>query len=328
MKQLFLSLIAAACLLIFSNDVLAQSGFYVQPGVSYKLGATNDILGLSATRVINSDGNWDPTNGVSSNLYGSYGGGVGLGLEVGYFFNKNFGASLGLNYVLGKEVLVEEFRGINTNDFSVAKNRRLAVSPGVTVDAGLDKVSPYARFGLLIPVAGSTKGTRTSDNCVTLLGSEFLCSIVPEAQDFESFEATSVAKGQFSLGFTTAIGARYKISDMISIFGELSYDGLRIRRNTYEVTGATINKTTGVSEDVIPILSAGGAYQYTEYVDELDLAAEANIIAVAEEEAMATGNPSTYGTKANPAHETAIDANFSTFNIGLGVRFTFGAGYE
>ncbi len=317
MKQLFLSLIVAACFLVLSNDTLAQSGFYVQPGVSYKLAAVNDVLGISTTRVINTDGLWEPTAGVSSNIYGSYGGGVGLGLEVGYFFNKHIGASLGLQYVLGKETKVEEFVGTNTNDFSVAKNKRFTVSPGVTVDAGLDKISPYARFGLLIPVAGSTKGTRSSNQCVTLLGSEFLCTIVPEAQDFQSFEATSIAKGQFSLGFTTALGARYKISDMISIFGELSYDGLRIRRNTYEVTDAVIVKTTGESENVLPILSAGGAYQYTEYVDDLDLISEAILQQDAD-----------YGTKANPAHETAIDANFSTFGIGLGVRFTFGAGYE
>lgn len=298
MKNLLLS-----TLFIFGTTlILTAQGFYVQPGISYLSPATNDVVGVKADNALNSE---QIVDGV---ILGSYGSGFGLDLGLGYMFSRNFGFDLGISYVLGKETLIEEFADGDSFYRSYATNKRLTISPAFIIDAGSETLSPFARFGLLVPVAGQTNGLGTSNE--PALVSSIIPALYPTAT---GFEAESIAKGQFSLGFTGAVGLRYQLNEMISISGSIGYTGLRINRDTYEVSRAELDLPEG-KEDVLALLSLGGAYPYTQYYDEVDAQELATYI---------TDSGDNYGTKESPAWAVTEGASFSTFNISLGARFSF-----
>jgi len=334
MKNLLLTTLFIFCALF----VQAQ-GFYVQPGISYLSPATNEVLGPKVDNVLTSGSE------VSSSLVGSYGSGIGLDLNLGYMFSRNFGIDMGIEYVLGNETLIEEFTDGDSFDQSYATNKRLTLSPAFVVDAGSETLSPFIRFGILIPVAGQTEGFRASNNPSMISSSIPL--LFPNA---ESFRAESIAKGQFSLGLNAAFGLRYQLNEMISILGSVGYTGLRIARQSYEVPSATLTMTDESTLDILALLSLqndGGpddVFAYEEYVDEISVTQLAEIqaqgladysgsvpdeimsaIELAEFFGIGNGDNvyTTYGTKDNPGLKLRQDVSFSTLNISLGVRFSF-----
>jgi len=300
MKNLLLTTLFTICVLF----VDAQ-GFYVQPGISYLSSATSEVLGPKVDNALT------PGSEIVGTLSGSYGGGLGLDLGLGYMLSRNFGLDLGVSYVLGSQVLTEE--GTQGSDFdrSYATNRRLTLSPAFVVDAGSETLSPFARFGILLPVAGQTDGLRESDNGRLVIGNVIDLLYL---DGVDKFEAESIAKGKPTLGFTASFGLRYQLNEKISILGSIGYTGLRIHRNTYEVTRAEITLPDGTVENVIPLLAVGNSYQYTEYFEEIDTEALTAHMAAADEN---------YGTKEFPAWETDQGVSFSTFNVSLGARFSF-----
>ncbi len=300
MRNLLLTALFTLC------AIFAQAqGFYLQPGVTYLSSATNEVLGPKIGNALT------PGSEVLGTLSGSYGGGIGLDLGIGYMFSRNFGLDLGVSYTLGSEVLVEEATEGSDFDRSYATNRRLTLSPAFVVDAGSETLSPFARFGILVPVAGQTDGLRESNNGTLVVG-DLINFLYPDGVD--KFEAESIAKGKPTLGFTAAFGLRYQLNEKISVLGSIGYTGLRIHRNSYEVTRADVTLPDGSSESVLSILSLGGAYPYTEYFEEIDTQAFT---------AHQTAAGDNYGTKDFPAWETDQGVSFSTFNVGVGVRFSF-----
>mgnify|MGYP000152860963 CR=1 FL=1 len=292
-------------LFICSAALVQAQGFYVQPGISYLSPATSEVLGLKIENSLT------PGSEVNGTISGSYGSGLGLDLSLGYMLGRNFGLDLGLSYVIGSKTLTEEATQGSGFDSSYATNRRLTVSPALVIDAGSETLSPFARFGLLVPVAGQTDGLRESNNAVLVVGS-VVDLLYPDGVD--KFEAESIAKGKFSLGFTASFGLRYQVNEKVSVLGSVGYTGLRIHRNTYEVTRADVTLSDGTIESVLPILSLGGAYGYTEYFEEVDAQElAAHQVAAGEN----------YGSKEFPAWETDQGVNFSTFNLSLGARFSF-----
>lgn len=281
---------------------LMAQGFYVQPGISLLVPATSEVLGPKNGNVLT------PGSEVNGVVSGSYGSGLGLNLNLGYMLSRNFGLDLGVSYVLGSKTLVEEFTDGDSYDRSYATNKRVTVSPAFIVDAGSETLSPFARFGILIPVAGGTKGLRESNNPVMV--SQFIPLLFPTATDFE---AESLAKGQFTVGFTADFGLRYQVNEKMSVSGAIGYTGLRIHRNSYEVTRAELDLPEGKT-DVITLLTQGGAYVYTEYFDEVDAQALATHVAAAGDN---------YGSEEYPAWEVAQGVGFNTFNTSLGLRFSF-----
>ncbi len=340
--------LAMLALFVFGAAISTNAqGLYIQPGVTYLAPTTNEVLGPKI------DNSLTPGSEISSSLVGSYGSGVGLDLTVGYMLSRNFGFEIGGSYVMGQQTLIEEFTDGSSYDRSYATNQRLTLSPAFVVDAGNETLSPFARFGLLIPVAGQTDGLRESNNPA------MVSSAIPTLfSDANGFEAESIAKGQFSLGYNAAIGLRYQLNEMISIFGSVGYTGLRIARKSYEVPSATLFFEDGTELDILPLLalgnngSASDVYAYEEYVDEISAADLAAILeqGINEYNANPTDYPdvidnavflanafglgdsdnvyTTYGSKDLPALKTRQDVSFSTINISIGARFMFGGNGE
>ncbi|MGB1204579.1 MAG: outer membrane beta-barrel protein [Chitinophagales bacterium] len=312
MKKLNYFFAAAAMLFMGVSSASAQ-GLYVKPSVGFGMAATSEIVGQEIT-------NFGEENQVTANNYNTFGGGLNGRLGIGYMFNKHVGLELGFMYVLGSTVTTDNISVGDSYDDSEAKAKRYSALPSLVVDAGLEKISPYARFGLTIPLGGGTDGLRESND--PALVSSVIPLLYPEAA---SFKAVSLANGQFGIGFNSAFGVNYNISDKMAIFGEIFYEALRIKRGTYEVSEATLTLTDGTEEDVLALLSLGGAFPYTEYFHEIkadELAAHQQAAAEA-----ASDNPDVatyYGTKDYPAWDIVQDVNFSSFGFNLGVKFSFG----
>ena len=103
MKKLVLSTLAIITLML-TTQMNAQSDkgvfFSINGGYNFafalqKLPITNRTLVESGSSVNIS---------IEENVYGSLGKGLNFGGAIGYMFNKNIGAELGINYLIGGDI--------------------------------------------------------------------------------------------------------------------------------------------------------------------------------------------------------------------------------
>ncbi len=135
-------------------------------------------------------------------LYVSFGKGLNFGLNAGYMFNKYLGADLGLSYLHGGETKSKKNYPDKVIDASLSA-RMLRLSPSIRLTAGLSKVNPYARFGLIIGMG----------------------SVWYEEEENDAGDITRIRvklDGGLAFGLSSAIGATYTVSDKVSLFSELN----------------------------------------------------------------------------------------------------------
>ncbi|MCX6280438.1 MAG: outer membrane beta-barrel protein [Bacteroidetes bacterium] len=163
---------------------------------------------------------------------------VGLGngfngsLSFGYWFNK----------YLGAEIAVSEFLGVATKGDSVVhligaskatvkiRGGLLSVIPSILISAGLEKVNPYARFGLLIGVLPNLVSKYNQDNSTT--------------NPPENKQIYNDYYGGVALGYTAAGGVNFKLNDLILFYVELQFS-----HSTWSPSHSQIVKYTVNGED-------------------------------------------------------------------------------
>jgi len=205
------SLIFAAAMAV-SGTVSAQ-GPYAGLNVGYGFGAPGSELGSTINATASSYS--------ETAIYSSLGGGVNAGLNVGYMFSEHIGADLGLNYFMGSTVRSSDVTSPSGTVTVDSKSSQMRISPSIIVSTG-GTFAGYARFGLVLPVGGSTV-TEYRDNTS---GTEV-------AIDYES-------KGMPSLGFQGAVGVDYSLSDKLSLFGEFSPIVMQIKSKSRSTTAYTV----------------------------------------------------------------------------------------
>lgn len=253
-------------------------GFYTSFNVGYGFGTPGDAVGTE--EVVDAS-----LNSTETNVYGSFGGGINIGLNPGYMFNEHIGAELGLNYLLGSAVTNYDLTSPFATSLTESKSNQFRISPSIVLTTGGDKFEVYGKAGLVLPVAGSTI-TRTETTPIIGAAS---------TQEMES-------KGALSLGFQGALGVGYKMSEKLSLFGELSHVSLRIKGKTQSVTE---NMVAGVD-----VLSAMTIYQKeTVYVDEINASSNNG------------SNPNQNDGAAREA--LASTSNYNALFINIGVKFNF-----
>ena len=207
---------------LFGN-AQSDKGFYTNINVGYNKGTAsiNYLHSLLLTSV-----NTTETNATTTQYEGvalTLGDGLTFGANLGYMFNKNIGFELGANYLMGSNIKSNStsYTGSISNRESSAK--MLQIKPTLVFRAGYDKINPYAKIGLLI---GSGKIT-SSENGKDASGN--------------TSEQTRELSGGTSIGFHASLGALYKISDKISLFGELNLTSLEYAPKKMVVTVFTQN---------------------------------------------------------------------------------------
>ncbi len=303
----------------------------------------------------------------ATNIYGSSAPGFNIGLGVGYMFNKYIGLDLGVYYTFGKSKLSEvrqeglplELVGAGNQIFSILdanifqrythRSKQWRLNPAVIVRAGDGKIAPYAKVGLVIPIAGRTytdvEGTlRTSEIPTSIAGFP-----IPGFDSGVSLkgdvEAEAESFGKFSVGFDASLGLDVRVTDMISIFGEVNMTALtilsketKVKRydGVYYLDGSplTLDDLADGINTVIDLINIGGlgiedfnydALGLYESIDDVPLS-ESHIIYLDALDSTTNQESGAYGNSFDPdqpANELARRDNFSSIGINIGVKFNF-----
>jgi hypothetical protein len=203
--------------LIFSvMSICAQSqSFYVRAGLGAAICTAPHMLYQST------DINSGRTQHTEDAIRGGLGDGLPFVAAAGYYFGKNFGIELGVDYFLGfSHKTVNNYTGsMNTVKL---KGSMLAFVPAFIMKINMDKIKPYARLGIMIGAVNSA--TNSSELTGTNTGSYI-------AKDY----------GGIAIGAQAAVGAEFPLSKLISFFGEVNLDGISWAPKKGKYTKATYN---------------------------------------------------------------------------------------
>jgi hypothetical protein len=243
MKNNFKKLAVIAGIFALSQNVNAQTekGFYVGVNAGYaaNVGGTTNLA--EQFELYNSQELPGGNQSIEIKKVG-LGKGFNFGITAGYMFNKNIGAELGVNYLMGGKSEFTETYLDGTNITKDIKGKMLQFKPTLVLTAGYSKINPYAKFGLTFGQA-SAEATYS------------------ERQGTNTFNMTREFEGGMSLGFHSGLGLNYAITSKLTLFGEILYTGVTFRPETATVTSATED-----GENVLPFLDASESQ--TEFVDE------------------------------------------------------------
>ena len=214
MKKL---LFAVAILVVTS--VSAQS--YISVSGGYAIGSSGVLMGTSLSA----------DQSTAENHYGSFGEGLNTQLRLGHFFNDTFGVEVGFGYLQGadqvKDSYVYDAATKMVTEVVDAKAYGRAYGLSVALIYNFNE-NIYGKFGAVTKLGGRTGVEFTRTNA-TPLGLDI---VTKGEQDFH---------GRPPLGFTGALGYKYKISDRINLFAELEYLGMNVTRDNSEFTSLTID---------------------------------------------------------------------------------------
>ncbi|UII19364.1 outer membrane beta-barrel protein [Fulvivirga ligni] len=203
--------------------------FYIRAGGGYSLKASssqfNDADPNGLTQIEPSTRITATADGTTvESLRGTLGVGYKVGGVAGYMFNDYIGAELGVYYFHGSEQTIGELSTPAFHSSETAYIRGVDVAPALVVTPGFDGVNPYARVGLLIPVAGDlTIKTNATQMNYEGSGQDLMVSAVSEVQP------------KFSLGYNAAIGVLFPIKTGVDLFAEAEFKSLTLKSDKAEI---------------------------------------------------------------------------------------------
>jgi hypothetical protein len=211
---------------VMSLSVQAQS-IYVRAGLGVAICTAPHMLYQSTS----SSGESYPTVEAKR---GGLGTGMPIAAAAGYYFGENFGVELGIDYFLGFSN-----KTVNTQANQTATNKisgsMLSLVPAFVMKFSLDKLTPYARLGIMIGVLNSARTVNTMSGGNTYSMADYT------AKDY----------GGIAIGMQAALGAEYPLSDLLSLFGEINLDGIswapskgKYKKYTYNGDDELGNMTT------------------------------------------------------------------------------------
>lgn len=269
MKKFFFTVIA-----VLSGTAAMAQGGSVAVNIGYGLGTPSEVLGT------------DSQPGNETNIYGTYGSGLNFGITPGYMLTEHFGMEIGLNYFMGTEVMNGKYTNSDGTYESYVKSNQFRILPNLVVSSGGDVMSVYAKVGLVLPVTGTTFSRAEDSGAGALSGFGTAATFKAET------------KGQFSLGYSGAIGGNYNLSDNLSLFAELSGNYLRIKGKSTSYTEYTV-----AGQDVLGVMPT--------YMKEIEYEDEVNPLL----------DPS--DTPSAARKELAPKNNYSAIFLNIGIKFNF-----
>jgi outer membrane protein W len=231
------------------NDItIDDSNFYIRvsTGYSFESGKTefnnadpNGLTGImqSTDVTVNADGS---SVNVKS-LNGTVGAGVKVNVTGGYMFNPYIGAEMGISYFHGDKTMIGRLRSPQVISEENTYLRGFDVAPGIILTPNFQKINPYARMGLIVPIAGDlTIETMARQKNGGEQGTDILV------------EAKSEVKSKFSIGYFGAIGLNYPVSNNLSVFGEVEIKNLSIKSKSAEITKYSTTAITDGQSQLVP----------------------------------------------------------------------------
>jgi hypothetical protein len=266
-------------LMLATISVQAQKA-YLRVGLGGALGVKPDLWGQ--TTQTNSG---STTQIVDESKKMGVGGGLPFVLAGGYNISKNFSLELGINYFMGLSRKLEDTYPVNYHKYNVHASM-LALVPALVLKIQMDKLTPYARMGLMIGVMNS------------YVSKEEEYSGSPEkATNGMLTESTYKDKGGISVGAQAAMGVEYALGDMFSLFGEINVDAISWapKKGKY-----TVYKENGV--DVLGSMpTIAKEWEYVKKIDSNDALSDAD-----------------------PKKELKYNNSFTNVGLVIGVKINFG----
>lgn len=152
--------------------------------------------------------------------------------------NKNFGAEVGLNYLVGSSLKSHDSQTIyEINSISIYEQsslmsaKMMRIIPTLKIQAGEGNLIPYMKLGLVIGLFPTIDITNTMSSSYS----------DPSGQILSNRELTEKYTQGSSIGFMCAIGANYKLSEKILIFTEVGMIGQSWGPGHGEITAYTID---------------------------------------------------------------------------------------
>lgn len=163
---------------------------------------------------------------VYENVYFSFGQGAHIGFSYGYMFNQNIGMDLGFSYFKGSQVKGEmEIVSTSWGKYSssqIASANMLRITPSLVLSCGLERLNPYGKFGVVL---GSAEINNQSE----------------EFGDGNYSKYEIKFNGGLAVGYTSAIGLSYNLTDDFSLFGEMNIVGMNYAPTKGEILMAEEN---------------------------------------------------------------------------------------
>jgi outer membrane protein W len=218
-KIVFGAVVTMFTLSSLQSTAQMKKGAYASLNVGYNAGAAVGSVSGIENRTSTT------TTSTTEAIKFSYGKGITAGLNLGYMVNENIGFELGLGYLVGgktKATNQQTFGSTTGTTVSTTSATAIQIKPTVVLAATINKMSPYAKFGLVI---GSTT--------------------IKNFDDFKSGTNTgterSTTKGGMAIGFNSAIGVAFPINANLSILAELNMVNMQYSPKKNSVTEYTIN---------------------------------------------------------------------------------------
>jgi len=214
-KILLLALFA----LMLSGIVNAQK-FYTRIGIGLSGGTSSN---LDMLYNYTDDGSQQSVQVVPVELGSGFTGSVAFG----YMVKKYLGFELAVSQFIGFPNLgdsIMKFPGGTDITARIAGNM-LSITPSVLITAGLDKVNPYARFGMVIGVLP------------TIFGKVEATQATNPPTDIVMIKKYY---GGVALGYTAALGVDFNVSKLVSFYAEAVFQGVTWSPFYSEITKYTI----------------------------------------------------------------------------------------
>lgn len=280
------------------------------------------------------------------NPFGSRGAGAQVAGSVGYMFNNNFGIEMEFSFLRSARILdgsrdeTSLINGVERNYFAEQHSytNMFRAAPLLVVSGNPGKkFVPYAKFGVLLPLAGKTivevnikdETGELADELLPILNRDLSDKLngirdsIPFVIPTESFIKAKTA-GAFSLGFTAKMGCSFNVSERWSIFGEVEMNMLTIKAKETEF----VEFSSNVSNDGLIFLaeqllgeSIQSEYGYSDLPEILRVTAYENEITETSNGSYDVNSPSF--DKNSPYNQVTFRDNYNSFGIMIGFRYKF-----
>ncbi len=211
-KVLFTFLVLSMAL-----NTLSAQGPYVNLHAGYGLSTSSQNISFLSFE--------NSTTGNNSSTFEqidvSLGKGLNLGGAIGYMFNKNIGAEIGVSYLIGSKYEAKNEYVGGVRDLTLSA-KMLRIKPTLVIASGFENFNPYAKFGVVI-------------------GSGSILFEISNNDKGDLYETEIKFNGGLAWGLTSGVGAMYTLNKGISIYGELNMINLSYAPTKGVFTKATLN---------------------------------------------------------------------------------------
>lgn len=252
-----------SCLYLLSaNAQESSSKLSLSLGGGYLLPTKNSLIGYKGSRTTSSQNGASNSSDITQ-LYGSFGGGIGLGLTANYSINPSSSFSLGINQLMGSSINLIDYTSSTTTSIIIsttkvdstqktdAKSTLFYLTPSYKSYFGTGKLKFFVSIGLIVPIMGQT----TVSNSLQIVSktTPVLPIINATMTDTTYFTKTSIKTGM-SIGLTASFGAELKINSKLGFFAEVRYQALTTKNKSIEYQEFTKNGTDNLSTIKFPTL--------------------------------------------------------------------------